>query len=73
MGDAESLWGLVFRALFKVEVWGEYDARARLVCPEIVSRSVKEVAINCGWIDEARAGRIFPLKNVVFRFSIFSS
>ena len=58
----KSWWGFVIRSPLKVVVWGECDARARLVCPEIASRSVKEVAINCGWIDEARAGRIFLKK-----------
>jgi hypothetical protein len=57
----------------KVEVGGEYDARARLVCPEIASRSVKEVAINCGWINEARAGRIFNLKLANLLIALFSS
>jgi hypothetical protein len=58
--------GACFQIAIKVEVWGECDARARLVCPEIVSRSVKEVAINCGWVNEARAGRILPFKTDVF-------
>ena len=58
--------GACFQIAFKVEVWGECDARARLVCPEIASRSVKEVAINCGWINEARAGRILPFKKCYF-------
>jgi hypothetical protein len=58
--------GACFQIAIKVEVWGECDARAHLVCPEIVSRSVKEVAINCGWVNEARAGRIFQIKNRFF-------
>jgi hypothetical protein len=40
----------------------EYDARARWVCPQNASRIKKEVAINCGWVGEARAGRVFNLK-----------
>jgi hypothetical protein len=50
--------GTCFQRLLK-KLGKKYDARARLVCPQKVSRTIKEVAISCGWINEARAKRIF--------------
>src|SRR5271170_4030513 len=46
-----------------VEPREKYDARARWICPQNASRIIKEVAINCGWAGEARAGSIFDLKS----------
>jgi hypothetical protein len=61
-GDSGSLWGLLSDNC-QSWIWGEIRRTRPIgLSAEHVSRSVKEVAINCGWIDEARAGRIFNFK-----------